>query len=83
MSETYEQFKVIFLSRMINQMIKTGIPPEKFWKLHHDFLLNPTIMKALFSEEGYELYLTLDKEGQQEIIDFAENCGSYISSIVG
>ena len=82
-TETIEKFKTLFLSRMIKQMIATGYPPERFWKVHHDFLLNPTIMEALFSEKGYKLYLSLDKEGQLQIIDFVENCGSYISSIIG
>ena len=82
MSLEFEEFKITFLSRMVRQLVNTGNPPAKFWAVPEFFQLIPEIMEALLSVEGYKQYLGLSKDEQTLAIDFVENCGPYIASIV-
>lgn len=83
MSQEFEQFKIMFLSRMVGQMINSGNAPSKFWEVPEFFQMIPTIMEGLLSVDGYKQYLELSKDEQVLAINFVENCGPYIASIVG
>jgi len=82
MSKEFDEFKIMFLSRMIGQLINSGNPPSKYWQVTEFFQKIPVIMESLMSVEGYKQYLNLSKEEQVLAINFVENCGPYIASII-
>lgn len=79
---TLEDFKIIFSSRMINQLINSGTPPSKYWEIPESFQKNPTIMEALMSKNGYDIYLSLSEDDRMLAIKFIENFGSYLNEII-
>ncbi len=83
MSEYYKEFIRIFNSRMVKSIIENGTPPAKKWPLPPMFIENSTIMIALLTQEGYELYNQLDKDEQKEAISYVENCGPELVKMVG
>lgn len=83
MSDKLEEFKKIFTSMMIKQIIKSGTPPAKKWPIPTVFRMNDNIMRALLSTKGYDLYLELGEQDQGKALQFVENCGPYLCDIIG
>jgi hypothetical protein len=80
---TLEDLRIIFASRMVRSMIEVKTPPSKFWPVPDNFKAIPTIMEAILSKEGYEIYTKLSEDEQRAAISFVENFGPYISEIIG
>jgi len=80
---TLEDLRIIFASRMVKSMIDMKTPPSKFWPVPDNFKAIPTIMEAILSKEGYDIYVKLSDDEQRSAISFVENFGPYITDIIG
>lgn len=83
MSNNFEEFKLLFLSRMVENIIRSGIPPASVWPIPTIFRQNATIMEALLSKKGFELFTKLDQTEQDSAIKVVENCGPFLAEAVG
>ena len=82
MSDTFEEFKLIFTIMMVDKIVNTGTPPAKNWPVPKEFIENQNILSALISPLGLKLYLEMSEDEQKEAISFVENCGPSLAELV-